>query len=641
MSLLTKVVVRLVADLAEYEKGLQQASKKTTSWAGGLSKTGKRLTVGLTGPILSFLGYATDSASDLYESVNKVEVVFGDASDGVIAFARNADTALGMSSQVALEAAATYGNLFEGAGMAEDAAADMSMELVNLAADLASFNNLDPSEVLHKLQSGLVGEVVPLRSLGINLSAAAVKAKAMAMGLAETEEALTPAMLMQARYALILEQTQNAQGDFARTSKGVANSTRIVRAQLVNLAAKLGNVLLPYAMRFLNIIKDWLSWLTGLDDTTRNWIVGIMVAAAALGPLLVIIGSVAGAISNLGPLISGLGTLMGSTLFWPIVLIVGALSLLAVAWKNNWGGIRDKAAAVWAWLQPMLAKLAQWLGETAVLATQKMAVIWNTALAPALTVVGQFLSGTLWPLFQVIGAWLVGAGATGVRLFGVVWDTVLGPALKVVWRILSELLWPIFKVVGRFIRAVFIVQFRILAALFDTYLAPAIAAVVEWMGDRLQPIFEGVSGFLKTVFLPIWDKLNGAITKIRDALGGLISKLSEFAAKLEKLSLPDWLTPGSPTPWEISLWGLNKALRAVASQGLPRMNAQLQVAYAYSSVPDLDGEVPGSVVGRVAGTARSTQVNFTYAPAVSLGDRVEAERVIAPLIEEKIREAQR
>jgi len=640
MSLLTKVVVRLAADLSDYDKGLQQATRKTETWSKNLRKTGKRLTAGLTAPILGFLGYSTDKASDLYESINKVEVVFGDAADSVLDFARNADTALGMSSQAALEAAATYGNLFESVGLAKDASADMSMELVQLASDLASFNNLDPTDVLQKLQSGLVGEVEPLRSLGINLSATAVKAKALEMGLADTADALTPAMLMQARYALILEQSANAHGDFARTSNGVANSARIVRAQLANLSAKLGGVLLPYVMKALNVGKQLLSWMSGMDESTQRWVVGTLLLVAAVGPLLLLLGSLAGAVSNISGLVSGFGTLLSSSLFWPILAVVGALALLVVAWKNDWGGIQEKAAAVWAWLQPMLTELTTWVGEKLPVATQFLANVWDNYLSPAFIAVGNFVSGTLWPILQTLGGWLVTVGAAQIKAFTFVWQNILAPALKIVWRIFSELLWPVVKAIADFLHAVFSVELRILEGIFSNYLAPAISTVVEWFDARLMPILEKIGDFLKKTFNPLWDGLNSSLDRMRDLIGGLVQKLEDFAQKLRSLDLPDWLTPGSPTPWEIALWGLNKALGAVADNGLADMNAQLRVGYEYDSPPGLRAALAYPVAGSVAATSGGGApiINFTYAPAVSLGDRVEAERVIAPILAEKLRE---
>lgn len=185
------------------------------------------------------------AASSLSESLNKVNVVFGEAADEVIRFADNAALGLGQSRAQALEAAGTYGNLLTSIGLLPDAAADMSISLVTLASDLASFNNASPTETLLALRSALTGEFEPMRRFGAALSAASVEAKALELGLAATTEEITPAIKAQAAYALILEQTTNAQGDFARTSEGLANSQRTLSAVWQDLKATIGQAVVP------------------------------------------------------------------------------------------------------------------------------------------------------------------------------------------------------------------------------------------------------------------------------------------------------------------------------------------------------------------------------------------------------------
>ena len=120
--------------------------------------------------------------------------------------------------------------------------------MVQLSADLGSFNNLGTEEVLTKIRAGLVGEVEPLRTLGVQLSAATVEQEAYTSGLATLGAELTEGQKIQARYQLILAQTATAQGDFARTSDGVANSTKIVQAELADAAADIGTAFLPAVM---------------------------------------------------------------------------------------------------------------------------------------------------------------------------------------------------------------------------------------------------------------------------------------------------------------------------------------------------------------------------------------------------------
>ncbi len=219
---------------------------------------------GLGGAIAGFAGgaaiadFARDSikaASDLSESVSKAKVVFGESSKAVLAFAENSATAFGQSKQQAIEAAGTFGNLFVSMKIGQKQSAGMSTSLVQLASDLASFNNTDPTEALDALRSGLVGETEPLRKFGINLNDAALKAEAMAMGLKVTGTTLDPATKAQAAYSLILKQSTTAQGDFARTSAGLANQQRIMTAQFEDAKATLGEKLLPVAIKLFGFLN--------------------------------------------------------------------------------------------------------------------------------------------------------------------------------------------------------------------------------------------------------------------------------------------------------------------------------------------------------------------------------------------------
>ena len=197
------------------------------------------------------------AASDLSETVSKVGVVFGKQAAPVLAFGKTAAASLGLSEQAALSAAATYGNLFVSMGLAEDKSREMSLRLVTLAGDLASFNNIDPTEALDKLRAGLVGETEPLRTLGINLNDATLRQEALALGLTKTtKEVLPPAIKAQAAYSLILKQSKTAQGDFNRTSGGMANQVRILRANWENLKTTLATPTLPRVATIFKRINE-------------------------------------------------------------------------------------------------------------------------------------------------------------------------------------------------------------------------------------------------------------------------------------------------------------------------------------------------------------------------------------------------
>lgn len=219
---------------------------------------------------IGFADIAIGKASDLAESTSKTEVVFGDLADNIKQFAGTAPQALGLSTQAALEATASFGNLFTALGLSQDAAADLSPDIVQLAADLASFNNIEVGDALEKLRSGLVGEAEPLRTLGVAINEAAVNAKALELGLVGSTGELSEAAKVQARYALILEQTTTAQGDFARTADGIANKQRTLNAEFDDFQAKVGEALIPAFDSLLDKAPQLIVALEGLIPVIQS-----------------------------------------------------------------------------------------------------------------------------------------------------------------------------------------------------------------------------------------------------------------------------------------------------------------------------------------------------------------------------------
>ncbi|HSV29709.1 MAG TPA: hypothetical protein VLL76_09115, partial [Candidatus Omnitrophota bacterium] len=292
---LGRAVLALTTDDKDLDKGLDAAERKGHSWVqrvGGLVGKGIKAAaigaVAAAGITAAALGSTIGPASDLAESASKVGVVFGEQADVVKAFADTAAAALGMTEQEALAAAGTYGNLFRAMNMGEDVSAEMSTALVGLAADLASFNNMDPSEVLDKLRAGLTGETEPLKTLGVNMNQAALEAKALEMGLLDASGEMTAAAKAQAAYAIIMEQTALAQGDFARTSEGLANQQRILKAQLGDLRATVGAALLPAIEAIIGKVTE-LAQSEKFQEWIGRLVEGIGVIGEAVGEVVEVI----------------------------------------------------------------------------------------------------------------------------------------------------------------------------------------------------------------------------------------------------------------------------------------------------------------------------------------------------------------
>ena len=197
-----------------------------------------------------------DLASDLNESVNAVQVSYGEASDEVLKLGENSAKAFGLSKND-LNAYATQFSSFVKtiAGTGGNVAGTLE-ELVGRGTDFASVMNLDVSEALQVFQSGLAGETEPLRKYGIDLSAATVEQYAYANGIAAAGEQLTETQKVQARYGSLLQQTNQVAGDFAKTQDELANKNRTNAATWEDIQAKIGAGFLPVAEQLATIVGD-------------------------------------------------------------------------------------------------------------------------------------------------------------------------------------------------------------------------------------------------------------------------------------------------------------------------------------------------------------------------------------------------
>lgn len=303
MSTIPPVQVKIEADTTGLKTGLDQAkagikgvddSVKTAStgmksFVDNLKQVGSALGVAFAGAqVAKFAKDSIMASSNMAESLSKVQIVFGETADEVIAFSQTAANSMGMSSQAALEAAGTYGNLFQALGVNKQASQDMSVGLVQLAADLASFNNMSVTDSLNALRSGLSGETEPLKRFGIALNDVTLKNKAMAMGFGEIKGVMDPAIKAQVTYALVMEQTGLAQGDYSRTASGAANTMKTLQAKFEDAKVAIGDALMPAFRALLTILKLIIPILSALgaffvknEDYITALGIGIGVATAA------------------------------------------------------------------------------------------------------------------------------------------------------------------------------------------------------------------------------------------------------------------------------------------------------------------------------------------------------------------------
>ena len=198
------------------------------------------------------------AASQLEETMNKFNVVFRGMERDATAWAENLRDNFAMSRNAAYAYLASIQDMLVPMGLARDEAGKFSRQIVQLSADLGSFNNMPTEQVMRDIQSALVGQFQPMMKYGVVLRAAEVEARALADGLAATKDELTAGHRAITAYNMIMEGSADALGDLERSSGSYANQTRLLNARIDDLRTTLGTNLLPIATDYLTRLNEWI-----------------------------------------------------------------------------------------------------------------------------------------------------------------------------------------------------------------------------------------------------------------------------------------------------------------------------------------------------------------------------------------------
>nr|DAU91709.1 MAG TPA: minor tail protein [Caudoviricetes sp.] len=210
---------------------------------------------GVTGSIDESIGLA----SDLVETQNVVDVTFEDSASTINKWAQEALNAYGITETKAKQYSSTLGAMLKSMGIADDQVLQMSMDMAGLAADMASFYNLDHDTAFEKIRSGISGENEPLKALGINMSVANLNAFALEKGMNKAFDKMSQAEQATLRYQYLLEATKDAQGDFARTGDSFSNEMRKLQTNLDRIKTEFGKGLLGVVTPAISLLNNVLS----------------------------------------------------------------------------------------------------------------------------------------------------------------------------------------------------------------------------------------------------------------------------------------------------------------------------------------------------------------------------------------------
>ena len=245
--------------------GLSAANTKTTKSFKALA--GAFSFHGITNAVSSWISKSNNYVEDL----NLFTASMGEYASAAKEYAETISEVMGIDPSTWMRNQGVFMTLATGFGVASDRAATMSKQLTQLGYDISSFFNVSVEDAMQRLQSGIAGELEPLRRLGYDLSKAKLEAIALSLGIDKTFDSMTQAEKAQLRYYAIMTQVTTAQGDMSRTLKAPANQLRIFKAQLEQAARALGNVfipmlnaVLPYAIAVVKVIRDIATELASL-----------------------------------------------------------------------------------------------------------------------------------------------------------------------------------------------------------------------------------------------------------------------------------------------------------------------------------------------------------------------------------------
>lgn len=201
-------------------------------------------------------------SNDYVENLNLFTVAMGDAAESALEYAETVRDAVGIDPSEWIRNQGVFKQITSGFGVMEEKANLMSQNLTQLGYDISSFYNISIEEAMEKLQSGIAGEIEPLRRLGYAIDVATLQQVAYEHGIQQSVNTMNQAQKSQLRYIAIMEQSGNAMQDLARTSMTPSNALRILNQQITQLSRALGNLLIPLLQKIIPWVQAFVEVIT-------------------------------------------------------------------------------------------------------------------------------------------------------------------------------------------------------------------------------------------------------------------------------------------------------------------------------------------------------------------------------------------
>lgn len=305
-------IQKLITSTEQYNSVTRNAAKNTDTWNRAL----KTLSfAAIYRGISKFLASAISKASEYQEDLNLFTVSMGQYAEEAYNYAQKVSGIVGIDPSEWMRNQGVFNTIITGFGVAGDKAAYMSKNLTQLGYDIASFYNLDFESAMQKVQSGIAGELEPLRRLGYDLSVARLEQERLNLGIDKSVSSMTQAEKSQLRYYAMMTQVTQVQGDMARTLEQPANMLRVLKSQFEQCARAIGNLfipilvkVLPFAIAVANALREIITAIAGLFGVTLqapDWGDSFGGATAGSGAIADNMDSAAGSAKELKKYLAG------------------------------------------------------------------------------------------------------------------------------------------------------------------------------------------------------------------------------------------------------------------------------------------------------------------------------------------------
>lgn len=507
---------------------------------GGFAALGGAKIVG------DFLGGAISGASNLNETLSKSQTIFGANAGALESWASGAAQAAGLSKAAALDAAAGFGNMFTQIGFTGDEAAGLSQKVVQMSADLGSFNNVPTADVADRISAAFRGEYDSLQSLIPNINAARVEQEAMAATGKTNAAELTAQEKAAAVLAIVQKDGAAAMGDYSKTADGAANTQKTLTASLEDQQSKLGSALLPAWNKVLSFMTDValpaFGWL--IDNLP---LVGSVLGGLATALVVAFAPAIWGAVTATWAFTAAL---LANPMTW---IVIGITALVAgIIWlatqttffQDVWTNVTNAIGTAWNWL-------------------------WTTVLQPVFTAIGDVFSWIYNSIIMPIVTGIMIYIGLWAAVITWLWETVISPVFAAIGQIFNWIWGNVISPIIGFISAGIQAAGDVFSWLYNNAIRPAfdgvasafnwvwgnvISPVIGWIsdaitnvGNTIRNVFGGIGSFIGNAF-------QGALSVVRGPINGIISLVNSAIRGINqlKVTIPDWVPiVGGQT------WGLN------------------------------------------------------------------------------------